>query len=584
MAVATVRRSRTPVAPPPAPADPVTAYALAVTAGEIVAGKLVRMACERHLRDLEDGPARGLVFDVSAAMASIRFFGLLPHIKGEWAKSHGVAAATGAGRLVLRGWQEFIVGSLFGWKWAATGLRRFRTAYIEVARKNGKSTTAAGVGLYTAFFDSEPGAEVYAAATTRKQARIVWEDAYAMVSRTPALRQRITPLAHNLHSTATASKFEPVSSEAGLLDGLNIHAAIVDELHAHPNRNLVDVLTTATGARRQPLMFFVTTAGHNRLSVCWQHREYSVRVMEGQVEDDTWFAFVATIDEGDDWRDPAVWPKANPNLGVSVKLDDLMAKCKRAQEIPGEQNAFRQLHCNEWTEQSSRWIDMDIYSENDAHPVDPGDYAGRSCFGGTDLSTTTDLTAVVLLFPCAEVEGAVDVLARFWVPEEAIRRRSERDRAPYDVWARDGWLSATPGNVVDYTWLRRDISTLADLYDMQEMAYDPWNATGLVTQLQQDGMTLIPIRQGFGSLSAPSKALETLIAGRKFHHGGNPVLRWMFANVSVTRDPSGNIKPDKTAARERIDGVAATVTALARMIVADGDGASYYEHNPLFVL
>lgn len=587
MAVAAARRSAKPKAArppaPPAASDPVTAYARGVLAGTYAAGRLVRLACERHMRDLEEGAARGLTFDVEAAERAIRFFSFLRHSKGEWAGTP----------VVLEPWQQFIVGSLFGWK-RADGTRRFRTAYDEVPRKNGKSTMAAGIGLYLFVADGEPGAEVYCAATKKDQARIVWDEAARMVRRSPALAKRVTVQKGNLHIAATASKFEPLGADEDTLDGLNIHASVVDELHAHKTRGVVDVLETATGARRQPLTFYITTAGYNRHSVCWEQREYAVKVLEGIIADDTVFAYIATIDEGDDWTDPAVWAKANPNLGVSVKIDDLHRKCAKAKALPGAQNAFRRLHLDEWTEQADRWIDLAAWDACDG-AVDPEALRGRRAYVGLDLASTTDIAACVLLFPPVEDGEPWAVLPRFFVPKDTIQKRSREDRVPYDVWARDGHLVATDGNIIDYDVIREHILADAEAFDIQqqryrededvpEIAYDRWNATQLVTQLTGDGFTCVPIGQGFASMAGPTRELEKLIVGRELAHGGHPVLRWMASNAAAKQDAAGNVKLDKSVSTERIDGMVALCMALARAMLRLTTGESTYEDEDLFFL
>jgi phage terminase large subunit-like protein len=367
--------------------DPVTAYAHAVAAGRVLANHLVRLACRRHLEDLSSATARRLRFDSAAARHAIEFFGFLRHSKGEWAGQ----------TFALAPWQAFVVGCLFGWQ-RSDGLRRFRTAYCAVSRKNGKSTLSAGIGLYLLVADGERGAEVYSAATTRDQARIVFDEAKRMVASSPALMRRVGILINNLHVAASAARFMPLSSDATSMDGLNVHGAIIDELHAHKSRHVVDVLETATGARRQPLLFEITTAGYDRHSICYEHHDYSIKVLESVIQDDSWFAFIAAADESDDWTDPAVWRKANPNFGLSVKADDLARKAEKAIALPGAQNAFRRMHLNEWTEQAERWIDMAAWDACDA-PVDLDQLRGRPCFGGLDLSTTTDITALAWVFP-----------------------------------------------------------------------------------------------------------------------------------------------------------------------------------------
>lgn len=534
-------------------ASSVTMYAQSVVAGDIVTGRLVRLAAERHLRDLKDGHLRGLTFDDSAADHVIQFFSFLRHSKGEWAGTE----------FELAPWQQFIVGSLFGWK-RRDGTRRFRTAYNEIARKNGKSTLSAGIGLYLAFFDDEPGAEVYAAATKRDQAKIVWSEGKRMVQNTPALRSRIKAFVNNLHVEATASKFEPLGADADSMDGLNIHGAIVDEVHAHKSRAMIDVLDTATGARRQPLIWYITTAGHDRDSVCWELRDYGVRVLEGHIEDDAMFAFIATIDPGDDWRDESVWVKANPNLGISVKIDDLRTKAERAKMVPGQQNAFRRLHLDEWTEQADRWLSVEAW---DACKEPPDLWPGRECYAALDLSSKTDLTALVALFPPEDSNGPWDVLAHFWIPGDNIREKAEADRVPYDVWVDQGFVTATEGNLVDYDVVMAQMEALALEYQVNEFPYDPWQATHLATQMMSKGATMVPLAQGYSVLSEPSRFLESLILSGRLRHGGNPVLKWMAANVAIEHGPNDSIRPTKKKSNGRIDGIVALVMALARALV-----------------
>ena len=545
-------------------------YARAVVAGKIPAGKWTRLACERHLRDLEDGADRGLVFDEAASQHAVEFFRFLKHSKGEW-----------AGQVFeLAPWQTFVVAVLFGWKNAA-GLRRYRVAYIEVPRKSGKSTLAAGVGLYLFFADGEPGAEVYTAATKRDQARITHGEATRMVQASPALRRRIGVFRDNLHVVGTASKFEPLGADADFMDGLNVHGAIVDELHAHRTREVWDVLETATGSRRQPLLFSITTAGYDRDSICWELHEYGQKVLEGILDDDTFFAYIAALDEGDDWADEAVWSKANPSLGVSVKLDDLRRKARKAKETPAAQNAFRRLHLCEWTQQEERWLDVGAWDAC-AFPVDPEALRGRRCVAGLDLSSTTDLTALVLYFP--NEEGPSEVLPFFWMPGDNVLQRSRSDRVPYTVWADAGHLELTEGNIVDYAAIRERVHDLAERYDLAEIAYDRWNATSLITQLQGDELTVVPFGQGFASMSAPTKELEKLVLGRQIAHGGHPVLRWNVSNAMVRQDPAGNYKLDRAKSRARIDGVVALAMAIGRgMVQQDEDRSVYDERGALWV-
>lgn len=552
---------------------PAQHYIEQVSRGEIVVCKWVRLAVERHLRDLETGHERGLTFDEEAARRAIRFFGFLRHSKGEW-----------AGQVViLEPWQQFILWVLFGWK-GADGTRRFRTAYEEIARKNGKSTKAAGVGLYLFDADKEPGAEVYTAATKRDQARITHSEATRMVKKSAALKKRIAVYKDNLHNEATASKFEPVGRDADSLDGLNIHGAIVDELHAHKTRDLWDVLETATGSRRQPLMYAITTAGYNRTTICYELHDYTRKILEGIIEDDSFFGIIFTLDEGDDWEDERNWVKPNPNLGISVKLDDLRRKAAKAKKMPSALNAFLRLHMNVWTQAETKWVNPEKWAACGGE-VDPEALLGRACYGGLDLSSTIDITAFILVFPPVVKGEPYKVLCRFWVPEAAMHERSKRDRVPYDAWVREGFIEATPGDVIDYDFIVAEILELAERYDLKEVAFDRWGASKMIQELQEVELTVAQFGQGFASMSGPMKELERLIAAGEMAHGNNPVLRWMADNLVARLDPAGNIKPDKAKSIEKIDGMVALIMALARAILQEGDeGDSVYEERGILLL
>lgn len=565
-----------------------TAWARKVVEGKVVAGHLTRLACQRHLDDLKAGRARGLVWDRAAALHAIEFFSHLRHSTGEWAGQP----------FDLQPWQQFVVGSVFGWK-RADGLRRFRTAYVEVARKNGKSALLAGIALYALVADGEAGAHVYAAATTRDQARIVFGEAERMVAASPALSARVTRTVNNLAVLPTASWFRPLSADASKMDGLNVHFAAVDEVHEHPGPEIIQKLNTATGARRQPLIFEITTAGHDRHSVCRQHHEFSVKALEGTLPQETadpWFAFIATIDAGDDWTDPKVWIKANPSLGVTVKVDDLKRQIDEAREMPAQQNAIRRLRLNEWTEQVTRWLDMEVWAEGGLPSTASGSdiggelarlerlLAGRECYGGLDLARVNDLSAFLLLFPPTR-DAALGslaekwiVLSRFWVPEEDIGRRARRDRVPYDVWRDQGFLVATSGNATDFAFIEAEIVSLAGRFDLRELAYDRTFAGEIVQHLQDEGIPLVQFGQGFLSMAAPTAELERLAVSRLLWHGGHPVLRWNASNVAVRHDPAGNIKPDKERSSERIDGIVALCNALGRAMLRDETaGRSVYQ-------
>ena len=549
----------------------VTRYARSVADGDVPAGRLQRLACDRHLNDLQHARERGLRFDVELADRAIRFFGFLRHSKGEWAGQS----------FDLAEWQAFIVGSLFGWL-REDGLRRFRTAYVEVPRKNGKSTLLSGIGLYLLIADDEPGAEIYTAATKRDQARITHGEAARMVKASPFLRNRIGAFRDNLHVEATHSKFEPLGADSDTMDGLNIHGAIIDELHAHKTSGVVDVLDTATGARRQPLIVEITTAGWDRQSICWQHHEYTRQIVEGLIEDDSWFGFIAAADADDDWTDERTWQKANPNYSVSVKPDDLRRKALKAQQMPAAQNSFKRLHLNIWTEQADRWMTIEAWDKC-AGALDPEMLIGRECYAGLDLASTTDIAALVLVFPSDDDPTIYDVLCYFWVPAETVLQRTRSGSVPYATWVDQGLIFATEGNVIDYRAIMATLDELAQLYDIREVAYDRWGATELIQTLQDEGLEVVPFGQGFVSMSPPTKSLMTMVLSERIRHSNNPVLRWMAGNMVVREDPAGNLKPDKSKSTEKIDGMVALIMGLDRAERHE-NGSSVYEERDLLVI
>ncbi len=553
-------------------ADPVTTYARAVTKGKGVVCLYARQVCERHLRDLArvGQPNFAYWFDVQEVLDRIAFFRLAKHFKGEWAGQP----------FALDPWQAFIIGSLFGWKRTIDNTRRFRMAYVEIPRGNGKSTLAAGVGINLAFFDGEPGADVYCAATKRDQALIVFDACKQMVTRSSRLAAIITCLKQNMHDPRTLSKLEPLGADADTMDGLRVHGAIIDEFHAHKTRALVDVLDSATGTRRQPLLFKITTAGFDRHSVCWQDHHYTTGVLTGLFQDETWFGFITTIDEKDDPWDERTWRKANPNLGVSVKLDDLRRKAEVAQRIPAAQTEFLRKHLNVWTTQAERWLDLDVWDACNA-PVQLEDLAGRRCYVGIDLASTRDLTAVALFFPLDDGEFAAAVF--FWVPADTVDQRVKRDRVPYDLWIEQGLIEVTEGNVTDYDIIRERLRGLAEQFQIVKIGYDRWNATQLATQLTNDGADVTPIGQGFSSLTAATKELERIVLGKVLRHGGHAVLRWNAANVAVEQDGAGNIKPSKKKSTERIDGISALVNAID-CYIREESGGSIYEGEGVLVV
>ncbi len=546
----------------------VDAYIKSVLTGKISAGKYVKLAVERQVRDLEEGAGRGLRFDPAAAERVCTFFErYLRHSKGVWAGKP----------FKLEPWECFILWVIFGWK-REDGTRRFRVAYDSVARKNGKSTIGAGVGLYLLIADQEEGAEVYSAATKRDQAKIVFDEAYRMVKASPDLRKFANPLRNNINVPRLNAKYEPLGRDSDTMDGLNVHGVVIDELHAHKDREVWDILETAKGARAQPLTFVITTAGFDTESICHEEDEYSRRVLEGEIEDDERFVFIASIDEGDSWQDEDCWPKANPNLGISPSWEFLRAQAKKARETPAFENNFRRLLLNEWTQQSERWLRLDLWDKSMGEVV-ADELAGLECYAGLDLANTVDIAALVLVFP---VEEAFKVRPFFWIPGEDIRERGKRDKVPYETWVREGLITATPGDVVDYSRIREDMLDLRSHYTFREIAYDPWNALHLVGELE-DAFNFVEVRQGYKTMGPAMKELLRLVTEGRVEHGGHPVLRWMAGNLMVKQDSNGNWMPDKKSSAKKIDGMVALTMALYRATL-HLEGPSVYEERGIRTL
>lgn len=512
-------------------------------------------------------------FDERAARVAVAFFEkLLHHSKGEWAGQP----------FILQDWQkDDIIRPLFGWK-RADGTRKYRTAYIEVPRKNGKSTLGAGIALCLLFTDGEPGAEVYSAAADRDQATIVFDEAKAMVGASPQLAQRCEIYRRSIVMLQARSVYRVLSADAPTKHGLNAHGIIFDELHAQPNRDLWDVLKTATGARRQPLMVAITTAGYDRASICWEQHEYAAKVLSGAIEDPSYFAYIAAADPEDDWQDPVVWAKANPGLGITVKADYLQSEAAAAAQMPAYQNTFRRLHLNQWTQQSNRWIDMALWLSN-AGEIPAGELPahclGRRGYGAIDLSSVSDLTPWVMVFPWEDDPEELDVIMRCWCPAARLTDPANRYMAQYQAWARDGWLTVTSGNAIDYAFVRQQVLEDLAAYRIESINVDRlFQGYQLSMELASEGANVFGMGQGFLSMAGPVKEFQRRLLGHKIHHGGNPVLTWMADNVAVAQDPAGNLKPDKANSQGKIDGIVAAIMALDRAMRPAEDSV-YAEHG-----
>ena len=515
-------------------------------------------------------------YDKDAADYAVMFIESLCHTKGTWAGKP----------FALIDWQEQIIRDLFG-VLKPNGYRQFNTAYIEIPKKQGKSELAAAVALLLLCGDGEERAEVYGCAADRNQAKIVFDVAVDMVRFCPALSKRVKILESQKKITylPTNSSYQVLSADVANKHGFNTHGVIFDELHTQPNRKLFDVMLQGSGdARMQPLYFLITTAGNDINSICYEVHQKAIDIAEGRKVDPTFYSVIYGAAEDEDWTDPKVWKKANPSLGITVGIDKVKAACESAQQNPGEENAFRQLRLNQWVKQSVRWMPMDKWDAC-AFPVSEDDLEGRICYGGLDLSSTTDITAFVLVFPPLDEEDKYYILPYFWIPEETLDLRVRRDHVPYDLWERQGTLMTTEGNVVHYGYIEKFIERLGEKFNIREIAFDRWGAVQMVQNLEGMGFTVVPFGQGFKDMSPPTKELMKLVLEEKIAHGGHPVLRWMMDNIFIRTDPAGNIKADKEKSTEKIDGAIATIMGLDRAIRCGNDtGASVYDSRGLLFI
>ena len=515
-------------------------------------------------------------YDKDAADYAVMFIESLCHTKGTWAGKP----------FELIDWQEQIIRDLFG-VLKPNGYRQFNTAYIEIPKKQGKSELAAAVALLLLCGDGEERAEVYGCAADRNQAKIVFDVAVDMVRFCPALSKRVKILESQKKITylPTNSSYQVLSADVANKHGFNTHGVIFDELHTQPNRKLFDVMLQGSGdARMQPLYFLITTAGNDTNSICYEVHQKAIDIAEGRKVDPTFYSIIYGAAEDEDWTDPEVWKKANPSLGITVGIDKVKAACESAQQNPGEENAFRQLRLNQWVKQSVRWMPMEKWDAC-AFTVSEDDLEGRICYGGLDLSSTTDITAFVLVFPPMDEEDKYYVLPYFWIPEETLDLRVRRDHVPYDLWERQGTLMTTEGNVVHYGYIEKFIEQLGERFNIREIAFDRWGAVQMVQNLEGMGFTVVPFGQGFKDMSPPTKELMKLVLEEKIAHGGHPVLRWMMDNIFIRTDPAGNIKADKEKSTEKIDGAIATIMGLDRAIRCGNDtGASVYDSRGLLFI
>ena len=513
-------------------------------------------------------------YDKRRANRAVSFIQQLQHTNGEWDNKP----------FLLLPWQEEIVRNIFG-VIKENGYRQFSTAFVECPKKQGKSELAAAIALYMLCADGEQGAEIYGCAADRAQASIVFNVAMQMVKKNDDLSQRIKILESikRLVYIPTHSYYQVLSSEVATKFGYNVQACIFDELVSQKDRKLYDTMTKgASAARKQPLNFVITTAGNERESICYEVHQKAIDILEGRKKDPTFYPVVYAAADDDDWTDPAVWKKVNPSLDVTVDMEFYENACANARDNPAEEIQFRQFHLCQWTNSSVRWMPMDKW-EACGEAYTEKDLEGRACYAGLDLSSTSDLTAFVLVFPPTDMDEHYRVIPYFWLPNETLALRVRRDHVMYDVWEKQGYLHTTEGNVVHYGFIEEFIRKLGERFDIREIAYDRWNASMMVQALQDDGFTMVPFGQGYRDMSNPTKDLMRLVLEGTLRHDRNPVLRWCIDNVFVRTDPAGNLKIDKEKSTEKVDGAVALVMALDRAM-KNMSGGSVYDYRDMLTL
>ena len=515
-------------------------------------------------------------YDKDEAEFVVNFIQSLSHTKGDFFKEP----------FILIDWQEQLVRDIFG-TLKPDGTRQFTTAYVEISKKSGKTELAAAIALYMLCADGEQRAEVYGCAADRDQASLVFDVACDMVRLSKALKQfcDIKPSRKTIHFNPTNSVYKALSADVAGKSGVNVSALIFDELWVQKDRKFFDMMTKGTSdARKNPLHFIITTAGTDTHSICYELHQKAKDIIEGRKVDPTFYPVIYGAEDDDDWTDEAVWAKANPSLNITIDIEKVRAACESAKMMPNEENAFRQLRLNQWVKQTVRWMPMEKW-DLCAFPVNEQSLEGRVCYGGLDLSSTTDLTAFVLVFPPEDEDDKYVVLPYFWLPEETLDLRVRRDHVPYDLWERQGFIKTTEGNVVHYGYIEKFIEELGTKYNIREIAFDRWGAAQMVQNLEGMGFTVVPFGQGYSSMSPPTKELMKLVLEKKIAHGGHPVLRWNVDNISIRTDPAGNIKADKEKSTEKIDGAIATIMALDRAIrCGNGEGGSVYDERGILLI
>ena len=513
-------------------------------------------------------------YDKKKADRAVTFIENLCHTKGKWAGTP----------FWLLPWQEQLIRDIFGIV-KPDGNRQFRTAFVEICKKVGKSELAAAVALYLLYADNEPSSEVYGAAADRQQASIVFDVAKQMVEMSPALmkRSKLMGATKRIVNYGNAGYYQVLSAEVGGKHGFSVSGLVFDEIHTQPNRQLYDVLTKGSSdARQNPLHFIITTAGNDRHSIAYELHTKAVDILEGRRVDPTFYPVVYGLKDDDDWEDEANWYKVNPSLGYTVDIERLRDAYREAKQNPADEVTFKWLRCNMWVSSTVAWIPDAIYMRGN-ESIEAASLEGRDCYAGLDLSSTGDITALVLIFPPRDENEKYVLLPYFWIPEETIPRRVKANSVPYDIWEKQGYIMSTEGNVIHYDFIEKFILYLSEKYHILEIAVDRWNATQMIQNLEGEGFTIVPFGQGFSSMSAPTKEFYRLLMEGRIIHGGNPVLRWMAGNVVIDTDPAGNIKVTKAKSKEKIDGIVAAIMALDRCIRQEGQSGSVYDERGLLV-
>lgn len=575
-----------------------------VLSGKVLACRWVKLACQRHLDDLKNGPSRGLVFRREKAAHAVKFFSFLKLWKGKEYRGK---------EFVLAPHRVFFTWVLMGW-YRTDGTRRFRTAYDEEARKGAKSTYAGGLGSYFFIGDNEDGAEIYTAAVKKEQAKIVWTNIRNLLKNS-GFANRVTFFTHNLSIEATNSKCEPLSSDSKSMDGLDTQFASLDELHAHPTREVYDLIADSVGARSQPLILIITTAGFNQTGICYDTREYLTQILKGLIQDDSFFGVIYTLDtkkdwpdlktakemetaepgavQEDDWTNEDIWVKAAPGLigttksgklfgldkkgnpvpGYMTKLTDMRDKCRIALQMPSAQNNFLTKRLNVWTQQQNRWIDLATWDRNNVRPVVEDQLSGRFCVGGIDLSSVSDLSIWTMLFPDEANKDLLDILIRVWCPEARLTDTKNKYREQYQAWKKQGYLLTTEGDAMDYDFIRAKIVEDSLKFNIGSISVDRlFQGYEFAQKLNKElggsekDPVVIACGMGFLSMAGPCQEFERRLLVNGLNHGGNPVLRWMADNVSVKTDPAGNKKPDKANSQGKIDGIIGILLGIDRLL------------------